>query len=155
MPIVKKNFLWLEIKIRWLVWLSGRICLMVYYALITYKRQLQKATEHTGGLIRGSFPVIREKRTETQPYNSITKKGILNKGFLVSVMIAAISKTCLNDAFSPVSRYLSPGRPLFIAAICPSTTSLTWLKENLSLPGPIYPGNRPLKRSIIWQKKII
>jgi hypothetical protein len=44
-------------------------------------------------------------------------KGMLNLGFFVSEIIAAISKTSLKDAFSPVSRYLSPCLPLSIAAI--------------------------------------
>lgn len=98
--------------------------------------------------MRGSFPVIREIKTETQPQVSINHSGMLKIGFVVPVMAAAVSKTSTNDAFSPVRRYLSPTRPFCIAAICPSTTSSTWLKEYLSFPWPKYPGNRPLNRSI-------
>jgi len=78
---------------------------------------------------------------------------MLNLGFSVLVMIAAISSTRENDAFSPVSRYLSPSRPLSIAAIWPPTTSSTWQKESLSFPRPIYPGKRPVNRSINWNGK--
>ena len=96
-----------------------------------------KTFDLTGGLIRGSLPVIREIRTDNQPYASINHKGMLNTGLLVLVMSAVISKTSLNDAFSPVRRYLLPCCPLSIAAMCPSTTSSTWLKEYLSFPAPM------------------
>lgn len=70
----------------------------------------------TGGLIIGSFPVTREIRTDNHPYASITHNGMLKLGFLVPVMSAAMSKTCLKEAFSPVSKYLSPSLPFSIAA---------------------------------------
>jgi len=86
---------------------------------------LKEKRELTGGLMKGSFPVILENKTESHPYRSITHRGMLNTGFLVSVITAAISKTWLKDAFSPVSRYLLPTFPFFIAEMCPSTTSST------------------------------
>lgn len=38
----------------------------------------------------------------------------------------------MNDAFSPVNRYLFPGCPFVIAEMCPSTRSSTRLNEYLS-----------------------
>lgn len=70
----------------------------------------------TGGLISGSFPVTREIRTDNHPYALIAHNGMLKFGFLVPVISAAMSKTSLKEAFSPVSKYLSPSLPFSIAA---------------------------------------
>lgn len=106
---------------------------------------------HTGGLIKGGFPVIMEMRRHNHPYPSIRNNGMRNRGFDVWVMIAAKSKTSLKEAFSPVRRYLSPTRPFSIAPMWPWTTSSTWLNEN-PFSGPKYPGSRQLKRSASWNK---
>jgi hypothetical protein len=71
-------------------------------------------------------------KTEIHPYISIAQSGTWNQGALVLVILAAMLKICMNDLFSPVSRYLSPTLPFSIAAMCPLTTSSTWQNDSLS-----------------------